>query len=298
MTSAILRMAAAILMGAAASSAAAQPGVTAEGTEFVMRTPEGQVLRSADLVGATLTLRTEEGETEVTIQSAEEDGRANGGRVWLHRFTVPGADGRPYDLCKPDAQGLSAGFPLPEEHGGLVITCTSGAIGKCVRWGYRFWEEHEGGPPLRALHRACVHLARADYGGDGRPATRPGVTIHVCDRFDIRPCREDAPLAFEAAWGPEGAICIAHPRVAELITLHELAMRVPRLRDRIGPEACSEATARTDRSALLLSRSANTRARGQSPALSWSVGRPAGINRPLKKALPSGVPYHFRRKER
>ena len=61
----IRRVAAAVLLGAAATSAAAaQPDLTAEGTEFVLRTAEGQVLRSAELVGATLTLQTEEGETE------------------------------------------------------------------------------------------------------------------------------------------------------------------------------------------------------------------------------------------
>lgn len=252
----IRRVAAAVLLGAAATSAAAaQPDLTAEGTEFVLRTAEGQVLRSAELVGATLTLQTEEGETEVTIEAVEQDDRANGGRVWLHRFSVADADGRRTDLCTPDAQGLSAGFPVPDEHGGFEITCTSGAIGKCVRWGYRFWEERAGGPPLRALHRACIHLARADYGGDGRPGTRPGVTIHLCDRFGIRPCREDAPLRFEAAWDPDGAVCVAHPRVAELVSLPELAVRVPSLAGRLGPAACSEAVARADPSALLFSRS-------------------------------------------
>ena len=34
----------------------------------------------------------------------------------------------------------------------IELTCTSGAIGKCIRWGYRHWEEQSGGPPLRALH--------------------------------------------------------------------------------------------------------------------------------------------------
>ena len=40
------------------------------------------------------------------------------------------------------------------------ITC------KCVRSGYRPWDEQPGGAPLRALHQACIHMMRADYGGE------------------------------------------------------------------------------------------------------------------------------------
>jgi hypothetical protein len=252
-----LQLAAAVLFGAAVpAEGAAQPGLTVEGTEFVLEMPDGRVLRSRDLVGATLTLRMEGRDLDVTIEAVEEDRQANGGWVLLHRFAVADSEGGSSDLCTPDAAGRSFGFPLPDGHGGLELTCTSGAIGKCVRWGYRFWEERAGGPPLRAMHRACVHLARADYGGDGRPATRPGVTIHICDRAGIRPCRDDAPMAFEAAWGAEGATCVAHPRVSELASLRQLAASYPALRGRLGVNACTHETARVDSSALLFSRSA------------------------------------------
>jgi hypothetical protein len=212
-------------------------------------------LHSADLVGATLTIRADGRDTEVTIKAVEEDRRANGGRVVLHHFVIKGASGKFTDLCAPDAEGRSLGFPVADGRGGFELTCTSGAIGKCVRWGYRPWDERPGGPPLRALHRACIHMARADYGGDGRASTREGTLIHVCDRFGVRPCRDDAPLAFEAAWGAEGAVCVARVRVSENISLQDLAKRYPRLTPYLGPAACGQDIGMRDPTVLLFNRS-------------------------------------------
>ena len=146
---------------------------------------------------------------------------------------------------------------MPDGRGGFTLTCTSGAVGKCVRWGYRPWEERPGGPPLAALHEACVRMARADYGGDGRPTTRAGTVIHWCDRYGVHPCGEaaDAPVPFEAAWAADGAACVAHPRIPENVSLEQLAERYPRLRSHLGPEACSEEGAMRDPAALLFNRS-------------------------------------------
>jgi ADYC domain len=55
----------------------------------------------------------------------------------------------------------------------------------------------------RPVHRCAVR---------GDPA-RQGTLIHVCDRFGIRPCAGAAPMAFEAAWGVDGATCVARTRV-------------------------------------------------------------------------------------
>jgi hypothetical protein len=235
--------------------AAAEPRLTTEGTEFVLHTADGRVLRSFDLVGATLTIKAEGRDTNVTIKAVEEDRRANGGRVLLHRFVVRGSSGQAVELCAPDADGRSLGFPVADGRGSYELTCTSGAIGKCVRWGYRPWEEQPGGPPLRALHQACVHMARADYGGDGRASTREGTLIHVCDRFGVRLCRDDAPLAFEAAWGIDGAVCVARVRVAENISLREIAARYPRVKPQLGPAACTQDSAMANTAALLFNRS-------------------------------------------
>jgi hypothetical protein len=65
-------------------------------------------------------------------------------------------------------------------------------------------------------------------------------------------------MEFEAAWGPEGAICVAHPRIADNITLEQLAERYPRLKGRLGPEACNEEAMRADSRALIFNQSVVT----------------------------------------
>jgi ADYC domain len=236
-------------------AAPAQTALTANGTEFVLTMPAGRTLRSADLVGATLSIAVAGTQAAVTIESVEEDRHAIGGRVLLHHFVVRDQAGGAVDMCTPDADGRGLGFPVPDGHGGFDLTCTSGAIGKCIRWGYRPWEDRPGGPPLAALHEACVHMARADYGGDGQATTRAGTVIHWCDRFGVHPCEKDVPLAFEAAWGRDGATCVARPRIAENVSLEQLAERYPRLKPHLGPAACSEDGAMRDPAALLFNHS-------------------------------------------
>ncbi len=45
---------------------------------------------------------------------------------------------------------------------------------------------------------------------------------------------------FEAAWGPNGAICVRRKRIPAVLSTHELAERYPHLGSRIGSD-CSEA---------------------------------------------------------
>ena len=208
------------------------------------------------MVGATLSIAVAGKQVEITIASVEEDRHAIGGRVLLHHFVVKDDEaGGAVEMCTPDADGRSLGFPVPDGHGGFDLTCTSGAVGKCIRWGYRPWEEQPDGPPLAALHEACVHIARADYGGEGSATTRAGTLIYWCDRFGVHSCAEEFPAAFEAAWGRNGAICVAHPRIAENVSLEQLAERYPRLRPHLGPAACSEDSAMRDPAALLFNHS-------------------------------------------
>ena len=250
----------ALALAAALWVAAPQPAsaqLTADGTEFVLRLADGRILRSADLVGATLLMGAGGEQTAVTIESVEEDPQSVGGDVFLHHLVVKDDTGGAREFCSPDAQGRSLGFPVPDENGGFELTCTSGAIGKCIRWGYRLWEEKPGGPPLRAMHEACVHMARADYGGDGITHTRDGTLIFFCDRFSINPCDGDAEgkMSFEAAWGQSGAVCVARLRIAELATLQDLAERYPKLAAHIGRDRCTLESAMQNPEAILFNRS-------------------------------------------
>ena len=101
-----------VLAIAAPVAASAQEALTAAGTEFVLTTPAGRRLRSADLVGATLNIAANGKPVEITIKSVGEDRHAIGGRVLLHHFLVKDETGRQVDMCAPDAEGRSLGFPV------------------------------------------------------------------------------------------------------------------------------------------------------------------------------------------
>src|SRR5204863_5686447 len=123
---------------------------------------------------------------------------------------------RPY--CAADSDGRSRAIPLQGSWAAgagtatrsadrVTFACTSGALGKCVRLGYKPWKM-VAGKPLAELHAACVRMVRADYCGDGRSHTRDGTRIDIWDRLGIQRRAEpaDAPELFEAAWSPAGAV--------------------------------------------------------------------------------------------
>jgi hypothetical protein len=239
--------------GTPAMVATAQGSLSAEGTEFVLTSPAGRHVRSSGLVGSTVRMDIGSSVALVTIRRVQDDKRAINGRVVLHQLTFAGGKGE--NVCDPDPDGRSLAFPVPDGRGGYELTCTSGAVGKCVRWGYRAWEERPGGPPMRDLHKACVLMTRADYGGDGTTTTRDGTRISFFDRFGVVPCGKRPPLAFEAAWGRDRAVCVARPRIVENVSIAQLAERYPELVRRLGPTACTQTAALNDPSALVFNRS-------------------------------------------
>jgi hypothetical protein len=113
-----------------------------------------------------------------------------------------------------------------------------------VRFGYKPWREAKG-ESLWDYHQACVRMVTADYGGDGIGYTRDGTLIDIFDRLGIQRIEPDPrshALEFEAAWGPDGAICVRHTRVPRVLSIDQLAEHYPHLVGRIGPD-CSEAVA-------------------------------------------------------
>ena len=92
----------------------------------------------------------------------------------------------------------------------FTLSCLTGVLAKCVRWGYRPWE----GGPKQELLKACVRAARADYCGTGRSYTCPGARVDIIDRYKIQ-VREPDPRGqvLEADWGPDGASCLNFARL-------------------------------------------------------------------------------------
>ena len=206
------------------------------------------------------------GLSTVRIDAVIPDPRDPDGEVLLYRMMALGADGAWRELCGPDPQGERWAFPLagrwtasgqhlPAAPGVFNVTCSSGAIGKCVRFGYKPWKRLPDGTALRDHHQACVRMMRADYCGDGQSFTRDGTLIDLYDRLGIQKDEPTPGMRFEAGWGKDGATCVAHVRIPEKVTLEELARRCPgRLAERVGA-VCTEEEARRPSATLLLNKS-------------------------------------------
>ena len=84
-----------------------------------------------------------------------------------------------------------------------------------------------------------VAAVRADYCGDGVGHTRNGMPIDIFDRIGIQREEPGPKMSLEAAWGPEGAVCVHHARLGKP-DLAALVALCPRLKGHVG-EACGEA---------------------------------------------------------
>ncbi len=231
-----------------ATDSTAAGSLTVEGTAFVLSTPEGQVLRGTQLVGAVVHLAMGGGEVApLRIASIAID--PENPEILRHDFEVPDGKGDWMPACQPNAYGERWGFPIalpvghPGREGAITITCTNGAVAKCVRFGYPTWSKGPKGEDLVPLHAACVRMVRADYCGDGKAHTKERTTIDNYDDSGIetRGLPNDRAFVFEAGWTPEGAICVAHVRWADLATLEGLKAQCPRIAKMA---VCDEASAR------------------------------------------------------
>jgi ADYC domain len=258
------RIALALVLTAAArsdSAALASPaGLAVEGTEFVLHLENGQTLRSAQLVGAELDLG--DGGT-IRIEGVRADPGDPSGETVLHTLAVNLGDGNWQNPCDPDAEGHREGFPVPghwdaagrfhSEPGFFALTCTSGAQGKCVRFGYKPWRSASDGTSLAAIYEACIHMVRADYCGDGNATTKDGTEIDLFDHQGVQRPESGPEFHFEAGWAPSGAVCVARTRIPQNLTLERLGQNCLRLQAALGTD-CTEERA-TALGAVLFNRS-------------------------------------------
>ena len=101
----------------------------------------------------------------------------------------------------------------------VTMTCESGSVAKCMRWGYRPWAsaQLQSGSTTSLLdhHQACVHMKRASYCGDSHAQTIDGTQIYINDLLD--PALHSGPFdTIEALWTPTGASCVSNRRHPEL----------------------------------------------------------------------------------
>jgi hypothetical protein len=260
----------AALSFSASAHAAELRSLDVVGTHFKATLSDGRVLDSTQLVGATLTVANGSATVKIRIDAVEPDPLLESfpdvarDAVLLHSFSVQGADGEWKNMCEAGPDGRRQGFPipgrakgdgtiLPAEPGVFELTCTGGAQGKCVRFGYRPWEKQNDGSSMWRLYNTCIRMVRADYSGDGKGTTRNGQPIDLYDDLGIQKPGNHPAHAFEAGWGPDGAVCVRHVRVKENVSLAVLEETVPRLKGRTGA-ICTETYAR-EHGATLFNRS-------------------------------------------
>lgn len=228
--------------------------VRVEGTRLLVTKRDGSLASQDELVRAFLVARDGDRLVErFRIDSIEPFTSAATGDILMYAFSALDPEtGSWIRLCLPDFEGKQRGFPLsgywdsegrhvPSDEA-FLITCTSGAIGKCVMFGYLPWRKGPGDVSLWEYHQACTRMIRADYCGHDVGHTRNGTLVEIWDRIGIQVDSQAPGLTFEAAWTVDGALCVARTRLSDEATLRDIEKECPeRLSGRIGPEACREA---------------------------------------------------------
>lgn len=155
------------------------------------------------------------------------------------------------DACLPDPDGQKlalvfegvwdaqrAAFDVRRHPGAVSVFCTAGVVAKCVKFGYKPWASARDTRSLSGFHAACTRMLRADYCGDGNPHTRNGTKVDIYDLAGIQSRTPDSGLRFEAAWGPQGALCLAKTRIPGLYEVEQARRECPRLAEGGEPGAC------------------------------------------------------------
>lgn len=125
--------------------------VEVEGTAFRVTLSDGRVVPQEQLPGTILALGDGTGrQRRIRIDGVERDSKDPAGEVVLYTlFEQVSESGEWRNLCLPDPDGRRLGFPLagaftadgryePMQRG-ILLTCTGGAEGKCIRFGYKPW---------------------------------------------------------------------------------------------------------------------------------------------------------------
>jgi hypothetical protein len=91
-----------------------------------------------------------------------------------------------------------------------TFSCMSGAMAKCMRFGYRPWE----GEAQSELFQACIRAARGDYCGTGMSYTCDGTLFDIADTNNLQQrAPNNADEMLEADWTSAGATCLNTARL-------------------------------------------------------------------------------------
>jgi hypothetical protein len=225
--------------------------ITVVGTQFSAHLEDGSSLPQARLVGSVVTVGDSMGnQRKLKIEAVEPDPRDADGEIMLYTLSEQQVEGGTWNnICMPDPDGRQLGFPLmgsfskemryEPASNGIAILCTAGAEGKCIRLGYKPWKTTKSGISLAPYYQTCLRLVRADYSGDGKGHTRDGMPIDIFDKIGIQKDEAAPGMTLEAVWGPEGARCVRHTRLANDPALDAMRHEMPALSGQIGAN-CTE----------------------------------------------------------
>jgi len=180
--------------------------------ELVATTSDGQIVGGEALVGTTIEGVLSSGKTiELTIASFERSSNGLAHYAITHEGENICADGDDNGMFVPGMWDESGARHDRVSANGSEIavsySCARGVIAKCVSWGYAPWTVGAD------LHQSCTRMTRADYCGNGVSFTKDDTLIDVFDARGIQvPTAGDASIAFEAGWGPNGAVCASRTR--------------------------------------------------------------------------------------
>lgn len=212
-----------------------QPKLFIEQGMLSIETDDGKVFAQHAVKGAEIVLPNQ---VKTRIEDVIEKVTPTGDSMFFYQlalFDTASQQWQPYCEKDPKGQQLALLYygDVDKQRGyqpgsQISITCSAGVIAKCMTWGYSPYAKR---PNAVALFNTCLHMARADYCGNGIGYTRNGTLINIYDRFGIQKKEEatekDEPLAFEAAWGENGALCVHHSRIQENIDIERLIAVCP-----------------------------------------------------------------------
>lgn len=209
-------------------SATASSGTFPTYTELTGPELQGATLRAQAMNASTSPPTAEWLQFRIAHVAPERPEHAGYGDTWLYTVEQYVEEtGAWSNICPEDADGDAAALPVGavfdptgarvESTTQFTFACTSGAIAKCYRWGYKPWLAHPDGPEVMPnIHWACTRMARADYCGDGTSHTQDGTLINVWDTLSAPgpfQTRDSIPgMIFEAGWDTDGAVCLSKER--------------------------------------------------------------------------------------
>jgi len=188
-------------------------------------TPVLSTQKTSDMQGVEMDAYSDEGKRiHLKILDQEIDPKDPKEEVYLYTIYTQDSNRHWQNLCHGDANFPAKALVLQgswnvkgqyqSDQKLVTVSCANQALGKCVRFGYKPWGKFNN-QPLRDYHQACLRLVRADYCGDGVGHTKDGTPINIYDRLGIQKPDVVTNMSFEAAWNPDGAICINHVRWPE-----------------------------------------------------------------------------------